>query len=51
MNSTKVIGDQFLKLFTIQRMEMLKLKDHCFKWAQKDSNLRPADYESAALTN
>jgi hypothetical protein len=21
------------------------------KWAQQDSNLRPADYESAALTN
>jgi hypothetical protein len=22
-----------------------------FQWAQQDSNLRPADYESAALTN
>ena len=22
-----------------------------FRWAQQDSNLRPTDYESAALTN
>jgi hypothetical protein len=26
-------------------------KSFVFKWAQQDSNLRPADYESAALTN
>jgi hypothetical protein len=25
--------------------------DGSFRWAQQDSNLRPADYESAALTN
>jgi hypothetical protein len=24
--------------------------DRAFVWAQKDSNLRPTDYESAALT-
>ena len=45
----------FPTIISIQYENKQKMRKHfafaSFMWAQKDLNLRPADYESAALTN
>ena len=40
---------RFLLSIIVARLD--SLGPDAAKWAQQDSNLRPADYESAALTN
>ncbi len=40
-----------LSVFRGLKVSCWGCKSFVFWWAQQDSNLRPADYESAALTN
>ncbi len=40
-----------ISLGTTEQGKIETCKSFVFWWAQQDSNLRPADYESAALTN